>query len=384
MAEARETAQGQLSQLNKLQALIGFRQAVAKATEGMADVVGGQNDLIAATKEADEEQLQALPKPQGNLLTCLTDIAPSLDLVAARLDVGTPLVFAASDVEDALMAMEDGDAEDAAEIQEIAVESLAKVQGLVGEIAVQTGYVAEIVEYLNGAQSDAAFFAFRQRQLREGNPEEVLAKQQALSSEVDTFCRVLTEVAGNVDFDKLDEATKLKLEDLDLTINFEAPASSMKAAVQLIEAGDDAEAAMATAENALHAAAGQMGVIIDMLNGLPSTPVTNADPPELHRLIDVLDVASKHRELMRQTHSAEERDLAPLAATQQGIATKLAGFREGEMGDPILSTAHDRMKSAEGALKSSNKAGATKAPLAEDTMLRPLLIQHSPSPTLRQ
>ena len=375
LAEAREIAQDQLAQLNKLQALIGFRQSVAKATAGMADVVGGQNDLIAATKVADEEALEALLAPQDNLLTCLSDIAPSLDLVAARLDVGTPLVFAASDVEDALLAMEDGDAEDAAEIQEIAVESLAKVQGLVGEIAVQTGYVAEIVEYLNNAQSDAEFLAFRQRQLREGKPDDAATRQQALTSDADAFCRVLSEVAGKVDFERLDEKTRLRLEDLDLSIDFQAPASSIQEARQLVATGQDAADAMATAENALGAVGGQMGVIIEMLTGLPSTPVTNAEPPELHRLIDVLDVASKHRQLMRQTHSAADPELAPLAGTQQMLAEKLAAFRQGEMGDPALATAHDQIKNAADALKSSRKGDATQAQIAADLTLRHFIIQ---------
>ncbi|MCH7226286.1 hypothetical protein [Haloferula sp. A504] len=375
LAEAREIAEAQLGQLNKLQALIGFRQSVAKATAGMADVVGGQNDLIAATQEADEQDLEALLAPQNNLLTCLSDIAPSLDLVAARLDVGTPLVFAASDVEDALLAMEDGDAEDAAEIQEIAVESLAKVQGLVGEIAVQTGYVAEIVEYLNNAQSDAEFFAFRQRQLREEQPDDAAAKQQALTSDVDAFCRVLSEVAGKVDFERLDEKTRDRLEDLDLSIDFQAPASSMKEAAQLIKAGQDAADAMTAAESALRAVGGQMGVIIEMLTGLPSTPVTNAEPPELHRLIDVLDVASKNRQLLRRTHGAADQYLAALAPDQESLAAKLEAFREGEMGDPAVAIAHDQIKTAATALKSSRKGDATQAQIAADRGLRHFIIQ---------
>ena len=46
LTEARELAEGQLTQLNLLQQLIAFEQAVANASAGMADIVGGQNDLI--------------------------------------------------------------------------------------------------------------------------------------------------------------------------------------------------------------------------------------------------------------------------------------------------------------------------------------------------
>lgn len=376
LGEACELAEGQLSRLNMIQQLIGFKQAVGKASDGMADVVGGQNDLIAATEEADEEALEALLDPQKNLLNCLTDIAPSLDLVASRLDVGTPLVFAASDVEDALLAMEDGDAEDAAEIQQIAVESLTKVEGLVGEIAVQTGYVAEIVEFLSGAQSDAAMFAFRQRELREADkPEDALAQQQALASKADDYGRLLTEVAGNVDFEKLDEKTKERLEGLDLSLNFRAPAANMKEAVELMKSGENASDAMESAEKALLANSEQMGVIISMLNGLPSTIVTNAEPPELHRLIDILDVASKHRVLLRETQSAADKDLPAIAAAQQMLVEELAKFREGESADADLAAAHDQMQPASSALEASQKEEAAKAQLESDRTLRHFIIQ---------
>ncbi len=375
LAEARTLSEQQLAQLNKLQSLIGFKQSVAGATEGMADVLGGQNDLIESTLKADEKKLQALLAPQKNLLTCLSDIAPSLDLVAARMDVGTPLVFAASDVEDALLAMEDGDGEDAADIMGIAVESLTKVQGLVGEIAVQTGYIAEIVEYLNAAQSDAAFFAFRQRGLRETKPENLLALQQALLSETETYSRVLIEVAGNTDFERLDEKLKEKFEGMDMSINFETAASSMKEAVSLIKAGQDATASMAAAEKALRNNAEQMSVIIEMLNGVPSAVVTNAEPPELHRLIDILEIAAKQRVLLRETTEAADKDLADLAKRQDKINEKLTKTNAGDKADPVLNPIQADMNAVAAALKANNKADAGKAQKAADAKMRHYIIQ---------
>lgn len=375
LAEARALAEQQLAQLSKLQSLIGFKQSVANATDGMADVLGGQNDLIEATLEADEKKLQALLAPQNNLLTCLSDIAPSLDLVAARMDVGTPLVFAASDVEDALLAMEDGDAEDAADIMGIAVESLTKVQGLVGEIAVQTGYIAEIVEYLNDAQSDATFLAFRQRALREAKPDDLLAKQQALLSETETYSRVLIEVAGDTDFERLDEKLKEKFEGLDMGIHFGTASSAMKEALALLKSGRDATAAMLAAEKALRNNAGQMSVIIEMLNGVPSAVVTNAEPPELHRLIDILDIAAKQRVLLRETTGAVDEDLAQLAASQEKINKKLIKTNAGDKADAVLNPIQEDMNAAAAALKSNNKANASKAQKQADAKMRHYLIQ---------
>lgn len=382
LTEARDLAMGQLMQLNLLQQLIAFEQAVGKASDGMADVVGGQNDLIAATVAADEDDLPPLLAPQRNLLQCLTDIAPALDLVAARLDVGTPLVFAASDVEDALLAMEDGDAEDAAEIQEIAVESLAKVRGLVAEIATQTGYVAEIVEYLHEAQSEAALLAFRQRQLRENiDAKGALAQQQALAAETEKYGRILNQVAGAIDFQKLDEAVRERLGDMDLTVDFEAPADHMKKAVGLMQAGQAAADSMLLAENSLNSNSQQLLVIIAMLNGLPGIILTIAEPPELHRLIDVLDLASKHRQLLRQTQGAAENDLPALASAQSRLADSAAKFTktepEGAAIHPMLVAAHAQLMPIAGALNASRKEEASLAQQAVDKTLRHFIIEQA-------
>lgn len=344
LAEATALAQNQVARFTLLQQLISFEQAVANASDGMADVVGGQNDLIAATKDADEKSLPALLAPQKNLLQCLTDIAPALDLVAARLDVGTPLVFAASDVEDALMAMEDDDAEGAAEIQEIAVESLAKVNALVAEVSVQSAYVAEIVEYLQEAQSTAAMLSFRQGQIREGEGD-LLKAQKTLASDAAKYGTTLTEVAGQVDFGKLDEKVKEKFEGFDLSLNFNAPAASMAQVVSLMQSKQPATDEMLAAEKALDTSSQQLNVIIEMLNGLPSIILTSAEPPELHRLIDVLDIASKHRVLLRQTRGAGAEALPSLSKAQQKLAAETAKANEGELTHPLLSKAQEQMAS---------------------------------------
>jgi len=378
LTEARALAEGQLVQLNLLQQLIAFEQAVSKASEGMADIVGGQHDLIAATKSATAEGLPPLLVPQKNLLACLTDIAPSLDLVALRLDVGTPLVFAASDVEDALLAMEDGDGEDAAEIQDIAVESLGKVQGLVAEISSQTGYVAEIVEFLHEAQSDATLLAFRQRQLRE-NPgtKDPLAQQQALATETGDYGRILAQVAGTIDFQQLDEKVREKLGDIDLTVDFEAPVIPMKHAAELMQSDQAATDSMLTAEKALNSNSEQLLVIIQMLNGLPGISVTKADPPELHRLIAALALASKHRQLLRQTQGTADKDLPALSSAQSKLTEAAASLIEGETSHPMLVTAHRQLIPIADALEASNKAAASGAQQAADQTLRHFIIEQA-------
>ena len=55
----------------------------------------------------------------GNMLRCLGDVSPLLDMVAARLDVGTPLAFAKTDFEDAIAAIKSGDKFDAVDAQDV-------------------------------------------------------------------------------------------------------------------------------------------------------------------------------------------------------------------------------------------------------------------------
>lgn len=379
ITEARMMAQEQLVKFSLQQQLIGFKQSVINASSGMVDVLGAQNDLIAATKKADEEQLKALLPTQRNLHLCLSEIAPSLDVVAARLDVGTPLVFAASDVEDALLAMEDGDGEDAAEIQATAIESLTKVQGMVSEIAVQTGYVSEIVEFLHDLQSEGSMLAYRQSQVREqAQPGDAIALQQALVAEARTYGESLSMVAGKISFETLGEDVLEKLAGLDLTLDGMAPSSHMAEALKLAQNGQPAGESMLAAEKSLASHAEQMNVIVAMLNGLPSMTVTKAQPPELHRLISVLDIASKQRALMRQAQAADATTLASLATSQKALAAAITKASQFEgLTHPLLTKANEQIAPIAEMLTASNKAAASSAQLAADLTLRHHIIEQA-------
>lgn len=379
LTEARTMAEEQLLKFSLQQQLIGFKQSVVNASSGMVDVLGAQKDLIAATAKADENQLKALLPTQRNLHQCFADIAPILDVVANRLDVGTPLVFAASDVEDALLAMEDGDGEDAADIQQTAIDSLTKVQGLVSEIAVQTGYVSEIVEFLHSLQSESSMLAFRQSQIREqAKPGDAVALQQALIADAKSYGESLTMVAGKINFDILPEKVKETLLEVDLNLDGMEPSNHMAEALKSIQAGQAANEAMQAAEKSLASHSQLLNVIVGMINGLPSAIVTSASPQELHRLIAVLDLASKHRALIRDTQAADAKNLVPLAARQKALVaamTKAVGF-EG-LSHPLLTKANEQIAPIFDLLTASNKAGATTAQLAADLTLRHFIIEQA-------
>ena len=188
---------------------------------------------------------------------------------------------------------------------------------------------------------------------------------------------MLKEAAGRVDFEKLDEKTKEKFADFGLSLDFEAPAARLQEAARLLESGQPATDSMLAAEKSLNAVSGQLGVIIAMLNGLPSIEVTKASPPELHRLIAVLDIASKHRQLLRQTQGSDDKGLPSLAPAQTKLAEAAAKANEGESSHPLLVTAQGQLASIGNELTASRKAGAATAQLAADQTLRHFIIEQA-------
>ncbi len=366
LAEARELVQAQGERLALLQSLYTFQRSVGNANDWMLDIVAEQNDLISETKAIKEEDGGKLVPVMNNLRQCLTDIAPVLDLVAGRLDAGTPLVFANTDLEDAVFAIEDEDLLEALDAQEVAVESLVKVQRLVAAVQGQTGYVAEIVEFLHTAQADVALMAFRQKQLRQqvstagANLQPAfLEEQKSLLDEALTCGSQLTEVTG---MDTHSGAGK-----------------QMREAGMMLKAGNAAAATsqMELAEASLNATAEELFLVITMLHGLPSIEVLSTSPVELELLLEVLAFASDQRDLSRETEAARPDNLPALAARQAKLEKASAKALRLDPPHPMLITAHQRIAAAAGALQSSDGGKSRRNQDAADQVLRHFIVEQA-------
>jgi len=361
---ARTESHGE--RLAMLQGLLALERAVRSANGYVADLAGEQRDLIAAIKAAKGNALAKLLPSQRNLGQCLVDVAPALDFVAGQLDVGTPLVFAGSDMEDALDSLDNQDHEDALDALDAASESLERVAALIHDMSRQIGYVAEIVDFLHVALSDTSFAAFQEEQLhgavaggRDAVPEGLVAKQHALASRTSALEQLIARAAGSD--------------------SFTAASPLMAAALEGLKRGERAssEEQMKSSRKALDENASGLFSMIKVLHGLPKLPVTESTSAELRRLLRVLALASDQRSLYRATQGADEGAIGNLAERQRTLAVRCQAFGRGETPHPKLISAQQHLAKAASLLKGSSRKQALSAQEAAGADLRHFILEQA-------
>ena len=366
LAEAYAIVVTQNEQLGLLQSLLMFQRSVGFANGYMADIVAQQRDMIAATKALVSKDASHLLPMLGNLRRCVNDVAPLLDMVAARVDAGSPLAFAASDLEDAMASLQSGDKLDALDAQDVTAESLEKVYQLVQAVKSQTGYVAEIVEFLHIAAADTAMLEYQQEELKRNaesaTPEQLkalAANQRALLAKAENHGQVLVSV------------TEMSA--------YSEPAKLMREALARLES-DDATAAieqMELARAAFKENAESLFAVISMLHGLPNIDMTLRTESGVERLVDVLAVASAHKLLFRETNNAEAQAMKALAQQQGKLATRCQELAK--VGEPhaMLKTASAQLVAAATAMQSSDRDAIKLSQKAAMQTLRYFIIEQA-------
>ena len=366
LAEAYAIVVAQNERLGLLQDLLMFQRAVGFANGYMADIVAEQQDLLTTTETADAKDLTKLLPVFANLRTCMEDVAPLLDLVAGRLDVGTPLVFARTDFEDAMAAVENGDTLEAIDAQDVAAESLEEVQALIQAVQTQTGYVAEIVEYLHRATSNVALTQYQQEELRKklATAEEdqltaLAEEQRALLAQAENDGRQFAAATGMPEFTE--------------------PSTLMREALAQWEAGDAAAAAdqLELASVVLAENAEALFAVIRVLHGLPSIEVNTQTTSELVRLVDVLAAASSHTRLFRQTQAAAPQALDGLEDQQRDLAQRCLEIAQSGPPHALLAAARDHLSEAVSAFESSDPQALRRSQQAAVEQLRHFIIEQA-------
>ena len=366
LAESYVIAVAQNERLAMLQDLLMFQRAVGFANGYMSDIVAEQRDLLLATEAAEPNDMLKLMPVFDNVRRCMEDVAPLLDLVAGRLDVGTPLAFARTDLEDATNSLKIGDKFDAIDAQDVAAESLEEVQLMVQAVQAQTGYVAEIVELLHRSTSDASSIQYEQQRLMQtlaaGDPKRVpqlIEDQGALIVRAENYGQILTTTTGIPEFADVAEEMRVVLEQLKTADSVSATEQMELVAMLLAE----------NAESLLN--------IIRMLHGLPSVEVTIQTESELVRLVDVLELASDHRSLFRRTNVADVDGMPAVAESQKDLATRCEEIIQSGETHPLLADVSRHLAEATSRLASSDRNEIRQSQKAADTKLRHFIVEQA-------
>lgn len=386
LAESYAIVTAQNERLSLLQGLLLFQRSVGFANGYMADIVAEQRDLLEATEAAKPEAMKVLLPQFTHMRDAMYDVAPLLDLVAARLDVGTPLAFAKTDFEDAMVALETGDQFEAIDAQDVAAESLAKVQGLVDEIGTQTGYVAEIVNFLHRSVADAGTIAYQQNELRselaaleQDDLQRFVKAQQALLAQATRQHKQLTAAAGSPalipPFDPLVDL----VEPTEPVPVLNDPSEMMQEALGALKANDAAGAAdaMELAELIYAENAEALLTVITMLRGLPEVTIVSDTDPALVRLVDALALASDHKQLFRQTQAADDAELESLGKAQEAIAKRLGEITANGEPHPMLATASKHLADALQSFLPANREKLRTSQHAADEQLRHFIVEQA-------
>jgi hypothetical protein len=322
--------------------------------------------MIAATKALKSEDASHLLPMFANLRRCMDEVAPLLDMVAARVDAGSPLAFAVADLEDAMASLESGDKLDALDAQDVAAESLEQVYTQVKAVKSQTGYVAEIVEFLHVAVADNAMLEYQQDALKfrvqsatQKQFKALAGQQRELLAKAEKEGQILASVTG------MSESAE--------------PARLMRKALAQLESNDAPLAAeqMELVGAAFKVNAESLFAVISMLHGLPSIEIMAYTDPDVERLAHVLAVATAHKELFRDTNNAEAQALKAFAQRQGEVATRCQELSKMGKPHPMLNTASSQLVAAATAMQSSDRDAIKGSQKAAMQTLRHFIIEQA-------
>jgi len=369
LAESLLLVTAQTERIDLLQSLLMFQRSVGFAIGYLEDIGTEQRDLMASTESLNIDTASLILPMLKNQVSCIKEVAPLLIMLASRIDTGTPLAFAVSDLEDAALALTDGDKFDSMDAQDVAIESLVEVKQLVLELRSQAGYLAEIVEFLHTSVANIAILESQQEELAlqaEITPSDDV-KLNALNQKQRTILK-LAEKEGNV----LEMVTGMK--------EYSEPAKIIKEALSSLKTMD-APAAAANMWNAKESLAGNaesLFSVIRMLHGLPQVEITVRTDPALKRLVEVLALATDQKILFRDLNqTSKSTQKAPVAVRQGKLASRCEELAQDGEEHPMLLSASSHMNAATEALVSLDVDTTKKHQKGAMQSLRHFIIEQA-------
>jgi len=273
------------------------RDAVAPSPY-VQEIEEEQRDMLGLTRKTKPGDLPNLAIPQKNLVHAVDAMLNSLDVLAHRVESGTVMLFAKDDMDEAGIALEEKDAEEALDAQNYIVETLGELRGKVDAVTPQYLYVLEVVEAMHETFQEGVLIREAQRKLREKVSAKAagaadLAKEQgALKARAEAYSKLVNEITG-----------------LGVIV---PSAAHMADAEKQLKGGTPAAAAdrMSQAEQALQADAGTVLKAMECVIQLLAAPILDGElPPGFVLLNEILVTAARQKVLYRESFAVKPQTL---------------------------------------------------------------------------
>ena len=254
-----------------------------------------QRDMIGLTRKTKPDDVPALALRQKNLIHAVNAILVALDPVAHLVKSDMVMLFAKQDMDEAGIALEEKDVEEALDAQTFLIEALGKLRGRLSTLVPQYRYQLEVVDALHETLQEGILVREAQRRLREKASAKAagaadLAKEQgALKARAEAYGKFIKEITG-----------------LGL---FVRSAAHMAEAEDRLKSGDSGAAAkaMAQAEEALKDDTGTLLKLMKHLHLLLVDPkwAGFVPPKEVVLAREVLVMAGQQKRVYRESYAAE-------------------------------------------------------------------------------
>jgi len=306
--------------------------------------------------------------PQKNLVHAVNAVLASLDVLAHKIESGTGMLFAKTDMDSAAAALEAKDVNEAIDAQTAVADSMSDLKVKLETLTPQYGYILEVTEFVHESLAEAVSLRAAQVELYEkaqAAPGDapvrgLLDEQRALESRAKTLVGLFYKATGQD--------------------RFGGAAKCMAEAIARIDAGDRPAAAqqMKQASDSLQADAAD---VLDLMKRvsvvLGPPPPAKAPAPEVKLLLDVLGLAAEQKILYRQTQTASPGQAASLAKKQYEFEKRCEGFIPRSQSNPKLAVAKQHIADAAAKTQAASFAEAVARQQEAGDVLRHFVIEYT-------
>jgi len=351
--------------------VLGDAEAALTPSPQLADIEAEQRDMMAATQKAKPADLRELVIPQKNLVHAVDAVLNSLDVLAHKIESGSVMLFAKTDMDSAGVALAANDIEEAVDAQSYVADTLQELRAQIDAVTPQYRYVLEVTEFLHEVVPQSATIRMGLRQLREkmaAEPDadalgDLIEQQRALKAKAQGLGSQLLKLTGQQ--------------------RFAGTARQMAEAIGRLEAGDNstAQPQIEQAAKALIADAADLRTLMANLAYLIAPPSSfapsNAEPvPEVKLVLDVLALAAQQKDLYRKTQAATAEQMAGFGKEQRELEKQCAVAIQASQSHSHLVSAKRHMAEAAAKLEAASRAEAVASQRKAGDLLRYFILEY--------